>query len=157
MEFILGIRLAFRIIFDIVVYAVCAGSLYVIANRNSVKYPYLAFIPIVQYYVIGAICEEYVIKGYRIKNLSLMMCVFLLIQTFSGFLGYGAAFLVEIVVGALVALIMHKFYYLFVPQYALPLALASLIGGRFVLAIILFFIKDKPMCMSAAAYRYPFE
>lgn len=156
MNVLFGISVAFRVLFSIAVYAVCAYSLYKIAKRNGVRYPYLAFIPIVQYYVIGSICEEYVIRGYRIKHLSVVLSLLLLVQTATGIMGIFSAMLINFAASALIALIMHKFYYLFMPQYALTLAIISLIGGQLTLAIILFFIKDKPMLMSAAAYNYPF-
>ena len=156
MNVLFGISVAFRVLFSIAVYAVCAYSLYKIAKRNGVRYPYLAFIPIVQYYVIGSICEEYVIRGYRIKHLSVVLSLLLLVQTATGIMGIFSAMLINFAASALIALIMHKFYYLFMPQYALILAIISLIGGQLPLAIILFFIKDKPMLMSAAAYNYPF-
>lgn len=156
MKVLFGISIVFRILLSIAVYAVCAYSLYKIAKRNGVKYPYLAFVPIVQYYVIGSICEEYVLWGYRIKHLSVVMCLLLLIQTATGITGAFSAMLINFAASALIALIMHKFYYLFMPQHALILAIISLIGGQIPLAIILFFIKDKPMLMSAAAYNYPF-
>lgn len=156
MNVLFGLSVAFRVLFSIAVYAVCAYSLYKIAKRNGVRYPYLAFIPIVQYYVIGSICEEYVLWGYRIKHLSVVLSLLLLVQTATGIMGIFSAMLINFAASALIALIMHKFYYLFMPQYALILAIISLIGGQLPLAIILFFIKDKPMLMSAAAYQYPF-
>lgn len=155
MLILMGIDFVFRIIYSVLVYAACAYSLYVIAKRNSVAHPYLAFVPIVQYYVIGSICEEYELWGYRIKNLALVMCLLSLVQLLSGMVGSFAAAAFNMASTALIALILHKFFYLFTPQNAFIFALLSLFG-RFPLAIILFFIKDKPMKMSAAAYQYPF-
>lgn len=123
MNVLFGISVAFRVLFSIAVYAVCAYSLYKIAKRNGVRYPYLAFIPIVQYYVIGSICEEYVIRGYRIKHLSVVLSLLLLVQTATGIMGIFSAMLINFAASALIALIMHKFYYLFMPQYALTLAI----------------------------------
>ncbi|MEE1012766.1 MAG: hypothetical protein U0L92_00400 [Clostridia bacterium] len=53
-------------------------------------------------------------------------------------------------------LVLHEFFYLFQPQKALFYAVLSLLG-RLPAAIILFVIKDYPMCMSAGAYPYPFS
>ncbi len=155
MRFLWGLTLMFELIYSVLVYAACAYSLYVIAKRNGVKFPYLAFVPIVQYYVIGSICEEYELWGVRIKNLSVVMCLLLFVQILAGFVAGFAPFVIGFAINVLTALVLHKFFYLFAPQYAVIYAILSLFG-RLPLAIILFFVKDMPMQMSAGAYQYPF-
>lgn len=155
MWFLWGINFMFKMIYIVIGYAACAYSLYIIAKRNGVKYPYLAFVPIVQYYVIGSICEEYELWGFRIKHLSVVMCLLLLVQVLAELAVGIAPAVIGFMANILTALILHKFFYLFTPQYAFIYAILSMFG-RFPLAIILFFIKNMPMQMSAGAYRYPF-
>ena len=154
MTVLLGINILFRVLYAIVLYAACAYSLYIIAKRNAVKYPFLAFVPIVQNYVIGSVCEEYELLGYRIKRLDIVLCVLALVQSL-GLIAGMPGMLFNLAANILMALVLHKFFYLFVPQHAFIFAILSLFG-RLPLAIILFIIKEKPMQMSAAAYPYPF-
>ncbi len=154
MGILLGINIMFKVLYSIAVYAACAYSLYIIAKRNGVRYPFLAFVPIVQYYVIGSICEEYELLGYRIKRLDVVLCLLLLVQSLGG-LGGMPGMLFSLVANIFITLVLHKFFYLFVPENAFIFAVLSLFG-RLPLAIILFLIKDKPMQMSAGAYPYPF-
>lgn len=161
MNFLVGLSWIFTAAYNIAAYALCAYSLYVIANRCGVKYPWIAFVPILQYYVIGSLCEEYELLGVRIRRLEWVACGLLFIQTFLpyipyiGFMPRMTTSLVVFAANILTALIMHKFFYLFSPQNAFIFAFLSLFG-RLSLGIILFFVKDKPMQMSAGAYPYPF-
>lgn len=151
-KFIWGVNIIFTLIYQVAIYAGCAYSLYVIAKRNGVKVPVLAFVPFLQFYVVGSICEEYEIKGYRIKQLGLVMVLLSVIQAAGSISAAGGIF--SLAAGIFMALVFHKFYYLFSPQNAFIFALLSMFELPRV--IILFMIKDKPMLMSAAAYHYPF-
>ena len=148
---IFGTAFLFNMLFYLSMYALIAFSLFCIARNNNIRHPYLAFIPIVQYAIIGMICEEYVLLGVRIRPLSVAMVGLGVLQLFIGRL----LFPLQIVINLLIALILHKFFSLFHPQRALIYAALSTLG--FIpLAITLYLVKDKPMCMSAAAYPYPF-
>lgn len=153
--FFSGINIMFTAIYNIAVYAACAYSLYVIAKRNNVSNPWIAFVPILQYYIIGSLCEEYELFGIRIKRLEIVMCVLAFVQVLAGFSTVFGAGVIDFAVGILIALIMHKFFYLFDPSTATVFAILCMLG-RIPLAIILFVTKDKPIQMSAGAYRYPF-
>lgn len=159
--FLAGAGLIISLLFSAAVYAVCAYSLYIIAKRNSVKYPFIAFVPILQNYIIGSLCEEYELLGVRIRRLEWVMCGLLFIQTFFPYIpqigimrGMGIS-LIVLAANILSALVMHKFFSLFDPKNALIYAILCLFG-RLPAAIILLTIKDKPMQMSAGAYMYPF-
>ena len=156
MNFFAGVYIMFRCIYSIALYLAMAVSLYTIAKNNNVPNPWIAFIPIVQYSIIGSICEEYVIFGFRIRALQWTLVVLELLQVFLSFT-IGFLYLpLRIVINILIVLVLHKFFYLFSPQRAFIYAILSLFG-RLPLVIILFLIKDYPMCMSAAAFPYPFE
>ncbi len=155
MGFLFGINYLFSIGYELLVYVLSAYSLYLIARRNNVRFPYLAFVPIVQYSIIGSICEEYVLRGYRIRRLSIVICLLFLVQAACNIATSAAAIPFSIASTALLALIMHKFFYLFKPQNALFFAVITLLGPL-PLAIVLFLVKDAPMQMSAGAYPYPF-
>ena len=58
-DFFMGAHLAFRAVYALFLYAASAVSLYQIAKNNSVPNPWIAFIPILQYYIIGSLCGIY--------------------------------------------------------------------------------------------------
>lgn len=149
-QFFIGTAYAFHLIYSAVLYLAIAFSLYRIAVNNHVKHAWLAFIPVAQYAIIGMICEEYILFGYRIRPLSLIMVAVGLLQMFFSFI-----FPIGILINLFFALILHKFYYLFNPQRAWLYAALSMLG-QIPIAIILYLIKNQPMCMSAAAFPYPF-
>lgn len=155
MQIIAGLNTIFTLTYTLLIYIACAYSLYVIAKRNNVNNAWVAFVPILQYYIIGSLCEEYELLGLRIKKLGWVLCVVALVQTLAGFSTVFGAGLISLAAGILIALIMHKFFYMFEPSRALIYAILC-VFGRLTFAVILFMIKDKPMQMSAGAYPYPF-
>lgn len=156
MDFLAGISIIFRCVYSAVLYFAMAISLYSIAKNNNVPNPWLAFIPIVQYYIIGSLCEEYVIFGFRIRRLQLTLVLLELLQVFLGIASPAIYIPLRIIVNILIVLVLHKFFYLFSPQHAFLYAALSLFG-RLPLVIIMYMIKDRSVCMSAAAFKYPFE
>ncbi len=154
-ELLAGTALIIRILSDVVLYLAMAISLFIIAKRNNVRGKWLAFLPVVQYCIIGSLCEEYILARRRIRFLQWIMPILALLQIYFGlFSGFFFA-PAKLVVNVLMALFLHKFFYLFVPSRATICALLSLLG-QIPLTILLFFVKDKPMVMSAGAYPYPF-
>ena len=85
MVFIKGLNMIFEVVYTVVVYIACAYSLYIIGRRNNVKNSWLAFVPVLQYYIIGSICEEYQLLGVRIKRLEWVMCALALLQILTRF------------------------------------------------------------------------
>ncbi len=138
--------------FYIVLYIFMSISLYSIGKRSSVKHLWFAFVPLLQYYIIGEICEEYQFLGFRIKKLGLLTALLFFLEFAIEFSRFTPLL---IVVAIFKALIFHKFYSLFTQRRALLYTAISTLGS-IPLTIILFLIKDAPMYMSAAAYRYPF-
>ncbi len=138
--------------FYIALYVFSAISLYTLGKRSGIKHSWLAFIPVIQYYIIGEICEEYQLLGLRITRMGLVTIGVFLIEVV---LDIARVTPVLIIIAILKALIFHKFYSLFTQRRALLYTALSLLGNL-PLTIILFLIKDAPMYMSAAAYRYPF-
>lgn len=153
MGIILFFEWLFVILIAIAVYVITAIGLYKIGARNGVKNSWLAFIPILQYYVVGSICEEYVLFGYRIKYLNWVMCIIMFFALMSG--GSFSLNIISLAATVLSLMILHKFFYLFNPQKAMVYTLLSLLGG-IPIAIIIYILKDAPMVMSAGAYPYPF-
>lgn len=154
-EIITGTAFFLHCLFSIALYGAAAISLFTIARKNHVPHGWLAFVPVFQFYIIGSLCEEYILAGHRIRHLEWIMILLELLQIYLGFFS-GFFFLpVRLVVNVLTALILHKFYYLFVPSRATIYAVLSLLG-RLPLVLLLFALKDKPMVMSAGAYPYPF-
>lgn len=133
-------------------YVVCAISLYRIGKRCGVKNAWLAFVPILQFYVIGSICEEYIFLGYRITKLEWILCALIFVGGIKG------AFIIGIISFAariFSLFVLHKFFYLFNPHRAMIYTVLSMLG-TLPLAIILLLLRDTPIQMSQGAYPYPF-
>ncbi len=154
-EFLEGTALVIQMIYSILLYLGGAVALFTIARRNHAPRAWLAFIPILQFYIIGSLCEEYVLLGRRIRNLGWF---FVLLEFLQIFLSFFAGFFfapLRLVVNLLTALFLHKFFYLFNPRQATLYAILAMFG-RLPLVIILFLLRHKPLLMSAGAYPYPF-
>lgn len=139
----------------IVAYVLSSIALYRIAKNNGVDHLWIAFVPILQYYVIGSLCEEYRLFGVNLKPLSAIMPLLLLLQVLLGASSSFFAFIPSLIISAVIALIMHKFFYLFDPGKAVVLAILCVFGSL-VTAIVLFYIMDLRVQMSPGAYVYPF-
>jgi len=148
-----GVHITLSLIIYLAIYLAIGFSLFQIGKNHHLSYAWIAFIPIAQFAIIGALCEEYILWGIRLKPLSLIMVGLALLDSVS--LGGMLGFVLSLAISLLTALIYHKFFYLFEPSRATIYAILSLLGG-IPIAIILYLIKDKLMCMSAAAYPYPF-
>ena len=57
-EFFGLVRFVVLSVLTLLAYVLSSVSLYKIGVNNNVKYPWLAFVPIAHYYIIGSICEE---------------------------------------------------------------------------------------------------
>ena len=143
-----------KLLYNIALYLGISISLYSIGKNTNIKNPWIAFIPVIQYSIIGILCEEYILWGFKIKHLKWVMPLIAFFQA-TLFFGSSSFFPLSIAINLLAALILHKFFYMFNPSRAFIYALASVLG-RLPLVIVLFMIKDKPMIMSAGAYPYPF-
>ncbi len=153
---LVGSALIMRLTYTVAIYLAMAYSLYTIGKRNHVRGAWLAFVPILQYYIIGSLCEEYIIARRRIRFLQWFIMIPALLQIYLGFFSNFFFIPVRLVINFLMALFLHKFFYLFVPNRATLYAAFSMFGQA-PLVVFLYFIKDKPMAMSAGAYPYPFE
>ncbi len=154
--FLVKTSLTLRLIYAVCLYLFMGYSLYHIAIRQHVRHPWIAFVPFLQFYIMGSLCEDYRISFHRITHLQWVMAGFALLQTLLPFVGGLSFYLLRIAINLLMALFYHKFFYLFAPGKAVLFALLSFFN-RLPLALILFWIKDKPMVMSAGAYPYPFS
>lgn len=153
-EFRISFSIILSLLFYIGIYAVTAYSLYRIAKNCNVNCKFMAFIPVLQFYIIGAICEEYVIKGIYLRKMQwIMVGIFVLKFLLQFAIGFGASIL-SIALNLITALFFHKFFFLFTPQRAAIYTLFAILGDL-PLTIILYLLKDKPMLMSAGAYPYP--
>ncbi len=145
-----------NIIYIIAIYVFSAFCLYKIAKNNNLSEPWMAFVPFLQYYIIGELCEEYIIFGYRIKNMRWVVVLFELIRTTVSFASGFLLFPIRIVVSLAYALIMHKFFYILNPERALIYSIIAMIG-KLPMAIVLFLSRDERVTVSAAAYKHPLE
>ncbi len=149
------------IIFYIAVYAAASYGIYKAAINNQIAGPWIAFIPVLQLGIIGRLTEEYYIKGFKIPKLEIVLPVLflfkLLLKLLLGF-KYGLVFIIlRFLVSALLALILHKFFYLYKPQKAVMYAVLCFIFGEIAFSVIMFLLKDDSMIMSPGAYQYPFN
>lgn len=146
--FIVTLTWIINIAMYVATYILTALALYTIAKRNGALNAWLAFVPVVQYYIIGDICEDYKIFGKWIGKLGLVFLGAVCIKLLSSGLLDLVAFLV-------IMLVMHKFFSLFVPDKALIYTIFSALG-MLAMSIVLYTMRNKPMQMSAGAYFHPF-
>ncbi len=156
MHFIAGFNLVFEIIYNVLIYGLCGYGLYKIGTRCNVKNSWVAWVPVFQYYIIGSICEEYEFFGFRIKKLEWVLCGAELLRIACGFASVFGASVISFAITLFMAMILHKFFYLFEPKRAVLYGVLCILG-KLPMAIILFIIRDNPMQMSAAAFDYPFK
>ncbi len=142
-------------IYCLALYLWSGFSLYRIALNNNVPNPWIAFVPFFQYYIIGEICEEYTLWGFRIRSLKWVLPAFCILQTVLGIVDMLTFRVLSFLVRALIALILHKFFTLFGVKRARLFAVLSLFG-MLPIAIFLYWMKDMPMQMSQGAYTCPF-
>lgn len=154
--FITGVSLVFTIIYLLLLYGGTAICLYKIAVNANVRNKWLAFVPILQFYIIGSICEEYEIKGFTIKHLEWVLCLVVLLNIFCGFSMFFLTKIIQLLLTVFMALVMHKFCFLYDPKRAFLYAILC-VFGKIPLLIVLFLLRDKPMTMSQGAYSYPFQ
>lgn len=145
------------LVYTIGIYVLCAYSLFIIARNNQVRWAWIAFVPVLQFYIIGQLTEEYHFYGYRIPKLQWIVPALFFLQSVLGAFGGFLLLIPKLAVNAALALVLHKFFYLYEPRRAFMYAVLCLLFGRLPLVILLFILRNKSMIMSAAAYPYPFN
>lgn len=142
------------LLIQLAVYGLTAFSLYRIAKNNQIRYAWLAWIPFVQFSLIGAVIEEYRIFNRTIPHaewIILLLSCSGLISTFVPFFGWAIALAMNL----LRLLFLHKFFTMLAPERAGVYTLLC-VFGNIPLAIILFLCRDRQLWMSPGSYRYPF-
>ena len=64
----LVIYCVFSFLFSLAIYAIIAGALYMIATRRGVEKPWLAWVPVGQLWLLGAISDHYQFVVCRNKS-----------------------------------------------------------------------------------------
>lgn len=155
MGFFGAVRIIMTVAIAVLAYVLSSFALYNIAKNNGIKHSWTAFVPFLQYYIIGSLCEEYELFGVTLKPLGVLMPLLAMTEVLISVMGSFWTFIPVLILSAVFALIMHKFFYLFDPRKALMLAFLT-IFGQLITAVVLFYIKDLRLQMSAGAYAYPF-
>ncbi len=145
----------FTSLFSIACYIMSAIGLYSIAKNNHVDNPWIAFIPIVQFYIIGKMIREYQLFGHVIGHTEWIIVLLSLIETAAAFIPI-FGFLIGLAANILRLLLLHKFFYLFDPGRALLYTILCILGSL-PLAIILLVLKNKQSTLTPGTYQYPFR
>lgn len=141
----------------IAVYLVSSYGLYRAAINNQVKNPWIAFVPVLQSVIPGSLTEEYIFRGYKIPNLKIILPLIVLIRIIVSPLWRLPYRLLKLLTSVIIALILHKFFYLYKPQKALIYAVLCFIFGEVAFAVLMILLRDDSMIMSPGAYQYPFK
>ncbi len=139
-------------------YIISAVCLHKIAVRNDINPAWIAYIPILQFFIIGKAIEEYSVFGYRIPKTQWTIFIVIVLKYLTTLIPHFGIIL-GIIVTALWVLFLHKFFYLFDSRRAFLYALLCILGDVLVnipLIILLIILRDKTMVNSPATYEYPF-
>lgn len=148
----------FSTVFALICYAISAFCLYKIAKYNNICAPWIALIPIFQFYVIGKSIEEYEVFNRKIPKAQWSIFAVIVLQFIATTIPHFGLIL-GLIVKALWVLLLHKFFYLFNSQRAFLYAILCMFGDIFVnipFAIIIILLRDSKMINSPGSYEYPF-
>ena len=96
----LVIYCVFSFLFSLAIYAIIAGALYMIATRRGVEKPWLAWVPVGQLWLLGAISDHYQFvvrrnKSSNRKTLFWLQVVLVVLLIFSLILAFDAINLLQ--------------------------------------------------------------
>ena len=132
----------FQVIIGLALYVLFAFSLYTMASKRNIDNPWLAFIPLANFYVLGKIIGPYNVLKFEIKPPEILLIVaavvyfgFLYIPVI-GFLVANAA-LIVLLYG------LYTLYWRMDKDKALFYTLLSAVLPVLAVPIIFFILKDK--------------
>ena len=128
------------VILGLGVYVLMAYGLYVMAQKRSIENPWIAFIPVAQFYILGKLIVSLKIANYDIPSIEIVLPV-ASIATFvlSGIPVLGWLLSLAFIVLFLFAL--YKLYSMYAPSNATLYTVLSIIPVC--AAIFIFIIKDN--------------
>lgn len=145
-------------ILALICYAISAFCLFKIAKNNNICAPWIALIPVFQFYVIGKSIEEYEVFNRKIPKMQWSVFAVIILQFIATPIpNFGL--ILGLIVKALWVLLLHKFFYLFTSTRAFLYAILCMFGDIFVnipFVIILILLRDSKMINSPGSYEYPF-
>jgi len=128
------------VILGIAAYVLTALGLYSIAKNRGMENPWLAWIPIAQFYIIGAIVKELKFgTSFTIPKMELVLplgCLAVAILSWIPVLGW----LISIAYAVVAIYSLYIMYQKYVPQQAVLYTVLSCIG---LFAIFIFVIRQK--------------
>ncbi len=140
-----GIFLAIVIIMALASYVLMAAGLHIMGNNHDVEYAWVAWIPIGQFYVIGAILDEIELFGYEIKNLKWILLGAGVIPSFlplsdMGFIGG----LLGLAIAAFTVICLYKLLEMKGSSSPIGVLIASFFV-YIVLPIVIFNLRNRPV------------
>ena len=128
------------VILGVAAYILTALGLYAIAKNRGMENPWLAWIPIAQFYIIGAIVKELKFgDSFTIPKMELVLplgCLAVAILSWIPVLGW----LISIAYAVVAIYSLYIMYQKYVPQQAVLYTVLSCIG---LFAIFIFVIRQK--------------
>lgn len=144
MEFIIGLILAggfFLLIIVFVLYLLGAIGLYKLADNKGIDYSFLAFIPILQSYIIGKIIADLEIFNIKVPNPAIALPVAPIIASIlTPIPVMGLLAIVSVIILNIAAL--HKLYKIYVGDSATLYTVLSVVLP-FLQPILIFTIRNK--------------
>ncbi len=132
----------FRVIFGVILYLVFSFSLYTMVKKRGMHNPWLAWIPIVNFYCVGKIVGDIKIFKLHLTNTEIILPL-----AFALFIGLTYIPLVGFILSAagllVLVLAMHKLYQLFDPENAFILTILTAILPVIAAPVIMFIYREK--------------
>ena len=134
--------IVFGLIFGVILHLVFSFSLYIIIKKRGMVNPWLAWIPIANFYFIGKIVGDIKIFKLQLTNTEIILPL-----AFALFIGLAYIPLVGFMLSAagllVLVLAMNKLYQLFDPENAFILTLLTAILPVIAAPVIMFIYREK--------------
>lgn len=134
--------IAFNIIFSIVLYLVFAFSLYTMVKKRNMQNPWLAWIPVVNFYCVGKMVGDIEIFKLKLTNTEIILPL-----AFALFVGLAYVPLVGAILSAagllVIVMAMHKLYTQFDSKNAFILTILTAIIPILAAPVIMFIYREK--------------
>ncbi len=132
--------IAILVIIGVAFYVFFAFSLFKLAQKRGLDMPWLAWIPVAQFYLIGKMVKTLKISTFEIPSLEIVLPVALLANVILGKIPV-IGFIINLAVIALTLLTFYNLYKQYVPEQAVLYTVLSILG----IPVPIFFLKFSKM------------
>jgi hypothetical protein len=129
------------LIVGIIAYILMAMGLYKLAQNHNIENPWLAWIPIGNFYIIGKLIKSLNLFGWEVPSVELALPIAglaMVILSWIPVLGW----LISIAFAVVMIMALYKLFMIFRPQQAVLYLIVSIITGGFMASVFLFIMRN---------------